>query len=134
VASNLCYVLGCYNGRADLSAIHGRFGIVATCHDHHPDNGGIGIGFGTAAGNLFTPPPPARQGGQGGSRVMPVVPPQPDRPRPTLPGTGGVVPLPDVAAKRLDAARDAARAAHSARRPAGPLVAPRPVVDLSDAF
>ena len=42
-----CYVTGCYAG-AVLSANHARFGRVQACADHHPDRGGLGVGFGAA--------------------------------------------------------------------------------------
>jgi hypothetical protein len=100
MTGNLCYVLGCYNGRATLSAQHKRFGRVATCADHHPDRGGIGIGFGNADAPAPAPAPVAQAKPAGGARVQTAVPVDPRRPSPVLPSAGIAQPAP-VAPSRL---------------------------------
>jgi len=105
--SNLCYVLGCATGRASQSAQHKRFGRVACCDSHHPDRGGIGVGF----GNLDAPAPAAPVAApaprSGGLRQRAPVSPDPRRPSPTRPPAGTAVD-PTLARQRVAAARAAA--------------------------
>lgn len=121
--SNLCYVLGCHNGRAELSAIHRHFGRVATCQDHHPDRAGIAEAFGSITSVPVPVAPVPPPSGQGGSRVARPVPATPNRPKPVLP-SGGAMPDREVMTARLDAAR---AAVHATRQPV-------PAMDLGDAF
>lgn len=116
---NLCYVLGCATGRANQSAQHRRFGLVATCADHHPDRGGIGIGFGDAAAPAPAAAPVARQAPAGGTRQPLTVSASPDRPKPVLPPSGLAQVTPEVARERIAAAR--ARAVASAAQAGGAL-------------
>lgn len=91
-----CYVLGCNSDRADVSAIHRSFGRVASCLRHHPDNGALGVGFGSldAPAPAAAPAPaPAPQGGESRQRVLQPV--SPTRPTPTRPA-GGLATLPTV--------------------------------------
>jgi hypothetical protein len=116
---NLCYVLGCYDARATQSAQHRHFGRVATCDSHHPDRGGIGVGFGSLDAPVAPAAPVAVQKPAGGTRQPLTVSASPDRPKPVLPPSGLAQVTPEVARERIAAAR--ARAVASAAQAGGAL-------------
>jgi len=91
MTGNLCYVLGCYDGRATQSALHRLFGRVACCDSHHPDRGGIGLPFGDLDAPAPVPVAPQAKPA-GGSRQRTLVPVTPDRPSPVLPSAGIALP------------------------------------------
>jgi hypothetical protein len=108
MTGNLCYVLGCYDQRATQSALHKLFGRVATCADHHPDRGGIGLPFGDLDAPVAPAAPVAASKPAGGTRQRLTVSASPDRPKPSV-GPAGAMVTPLEAARRVAAARMAAQ-------------------------
>jgi hypothetical protein len=105
---NLCFVLGCHNGRATQSAIHKLFGRVACCDSHHPDRGGIGRPFGDPDAPVAQTAPQTAPKPAGGLRTPLTVSASPNRPKPSV-GPAGAIVSPLEAARRVAAARQAAR-------------------------